>query len=342
MSTYWKATLLAVCHLYLGALPAHGEKTPIDQALFDSFKRYTEISSAAYADECAEPPQAINITKRISNTKTDTQAFLARDEQTNEWILAFRGSSSAKDFLIDLDSRLVPFETAGVTDCKDCKAHQGILKAWNSVSQETIAAVKAALAETPDAKLTVTGHSLGATLASLATLSLVGSDVKVTATYTFGQPRTGNQVFADFADATIPAGKLFRVTHANDGVPQVFTADQGFQHHSTEFWQEDDSDDASKTFKCEGQEPQDCNNSVRGTGIGPGGRGLNAAHTKYAGIKVGAEICNSKDEGQGNEDKEDEENVPDGDEKEDDDDDDDKNQGPETRAPFPPTLYTTP
>lgn len=85
-------------------------------------------------------------------------------------------------------------------------------------------------------------------------MSLIGSGVNVT-TYTFGQPRTGDQAFANFVDQQAPLGVMFRVTHANDGVPQVVSTDAGYSHHSTEFWQEDEPT-AAGTFQCTGQEPQ--------------------------------------------------------------------------------------
>lgn len=87
----------------------------------------------------------------------------------------------------------------------------------------------------------------------LATLTFVGSGIGVT-TYTFGEPRTGNQQWADFVDQQAPEGNMFRVTHANDGVPQTIPTADGYRHHSTEFWQEDEPTPEG-TFRCSGQEP---------------------------------------------------------------------------------------
>jgi hypothetical protein len=101
--------------------------------------------------------------------------------------------------------------------------------------------------------LTVTGHSLGGALASLASASLVGVGMNIT-TYTFGQPRTGDPAYADMIDSVLPFGKMFRVTHANDGVPQTITVADGYRHHSTEFW-ENDPAGANTTVQCSGQEP---------------------------------------------------------------------------------------
>lgn len=117
---------------------------------------------------------------------------------------------------------------------------------------------------------------------------------------------------------------MFRVTHANDGVPQTIPTSDGYRHHSTEFWQRDEAT-PSGVFQCSGQEPgvsylppttaaysvgsglneheQDCNNSVRGTGLGANGIGINAAHLEYLGVSTGnpldggATACNGKPPG---------------------------------------------
>ena len=127
------------------------------------------------------------------------------------------------------------------------------MTAWNSASSDIIAAINTQMASQPGYALTVTGHSLGGALASLASASLAGIGMNIT-TYTFGQPRTGNPAYADMIDRVLPFGKMFRVTHSNDGVPQTITVADGYRHHSTEFW-ENDPAGANTTVQCSGQEP---------------------------------------------------------------------------------------
>lgn len=48
---------------------------------------------------------------------------------------------------------------------------------------------------------------------------------------------------------------MYRVTHTNDGVPQANPTYLGYRHHSTEYWQsEDTTEDAADTVECSGQE----------------------------------------------------------------------------------------
>lgn len=128
---------------------------------------------------------------------------------------------------------------------------------------------------------------MGGALASLAAASLHGQNFTLTV-YTYGQPRTGDQAYADYVDKVFPgANTMFRATHSNDGVPQIPPQSDGYRHHSTEYWESDDSDTSATTYQCTGQEPQDCNQSEPGYGIGNGGIGINLAHLTYFGTSIG-------------------------------------------------------
>lgn len=162
------------------------------------------------------------------------------------------------------------------------QVHQGYLQQWNSVAETVTATIRD---QPNNYSLTVTGHSMGASLAVLAAASLKGQGFNLTS-YTYGQPRTGDPAFADYIDTMLPKDVLFRVTHSNDGVPQTIPTLAGYRHHKTEYWALDPPS-AANTFKCEGDEPADCNNSVKGIGLGANSTGINAAHLLYFGISIG-------------------------------------------------------
>ncbi len=54
------------------------------------------------------------------------------------------------------------------------------------------------LSEHSGAKIIVTGHSLGGSLAILAAADLHKTHGKIDQVYTFGQPRVGNAAFASY------------------------------------------------------------------------------------------------------------------------------------------------
>lgn len=93
--------------------------------------------------------------------------------------------------------------------------------AYDEITQQ----VAMLLHDNPNAKLFITGHSLGGALAALYPVMLhftgeteVAS--KLGAVYTFGQPRVGDQDFANYAGPKL-RGKYFRVVYCNDLVPRI-------------------------------------------------------------------------------------------------------------------------
>ncbi|KAL1619113.1 hypothetical protein SLS56_010247 [Neofusicoccum ribis] len=98
-------------------------------------------------------------------------------------------------------------------------------------------------------------HSLGAAIASIAASSFTSLGFQPTV-YTFGEPRNGNAAFSDYINGQISPENYFRVTHANDGVPQIPPTLLGFEHHGTEYWQSSNTTNTPETvLQCEGNEP---------------------------------------------------------------------------------------
>lgn len=234
--------------------------------------RYTKFSAAAYADNCPIPPSGASVAKFINIASTDTQVYLFRDDAAKEMVVAFRGTSDAHDFIVDFNQTLVAFNSVGISGCSGClvwisssfglvahanicKVHGGYVDAWNSASAQVLDAINTEMNTHEGYALIVTGHSLGASLASLASTSMASLNLGMNiTTYTFGQPRTGNPAYANMVDQVLPSGKMYRVTHSNDGVPQTIPTSAGYRHHSTEFW-ENDPPSAADTVQCSGQEP---------------------------------------------------------------------------------------
>lgn len=114
-----------------------------------------------------------------------------------------------------------------------------------------ISAVKDELSSSGYTTLTITGHSLGAGLSSIATSSFIGSGIKVANTYSYGEPRNGDSEWVSYLRSQIPDENYFRVTHYNDGVPQIPPTVLGFAHHGPEYWQSKKSgNSAATTFNC--------------------------------------------------------------------------------------------
>lgn len=134
-----------------------------------------------------------------------------------------------------------------VTICN--QVHEGFQSAYNAVSGPVSSAVKSALSS--GYRLIVTGHSLGGGIAAVATTSFIGQGMAVAETYTFGEPRNGDAQWAKYVSQQIPDANYYRVTHFNDGVPQIPPTILGYVHHGPEYFQSKNTGNtAQTTLKC--------------------------------------------------------------------------------------------
>lgn len=259
--------------------------------------RYAKFSSAsASGSECYSAPFGSSLEQAIDVQSTDTQASLFRDDNEGEFILAFPGTASRRDGATDGFENKKQFLTQSGNfrrknkyECDGCYVHGGFYTAHSSAVDSYRQALDTGLQSHPNYNISVTGHSLGGALANLAFAALANEDYPVTHAFTYGQPRVGNQEYADFVDKLSGAkedhvGIYKRVTHVNDAVPQLPDLQHGFRHSRTEMFQENGafgSQDASNTYRCYGQESKACNRKSA-----HGGDAADA-HMHYSGIELG-------------------------------------------------------
>lgn len=98
---------------------ALSERIAIDATLTNTITRYAWFASAAYSSDCKIPPFNTTVEKTFYDMITDTQATLFRDDLVEEYILAFRGTSSPVDIITDFRRSLVNC-TAALPSCVNC------------------------------------------------------------------------------------------------------------------------------------------------------------------------------------------------------------------------------
>ena len=134
-----------------------------------------------------------------------------------------------------------------------------------------------------DAKIFVTGHSLGGALAVFAAVDIKSNlaQTKSVTLYTYGQPRVGNEVFSNFIFSLLD-GTYVRVTHYDDTVAHIPPRISGFKHAGNELWfVNKEMDEVRKECPNSAYEEESklCSNSFwLKTGIW--------SHTNYMGIVV--------------------------------------------------------
>lgn len=176
------------------------------------------------------------------------------DDALKAIIVVFRGSENTENWLTNIQVWKVT-----CNECKGCKVHEGFYDAYKSLLTENLEGyIKAALDANPTYRVITTGHSLGGAIASLAAAGIAARfpEAKVTV-YTCGQPRVGNQDFADFINNNVEGS--FRVVYKYDPVPHNPGTIVGFKHAGHEIWYDSSMLDNFK--QCEGSS-KDCSNSV--------------------------------------------------------------------------------
>ena len=133
----------------------------------------------------------------------DAVAIYSSTEIEGWHVLAFRGTEEGADWRV----------TANVWPLLDmgggAQAHRGYGLAWQALKDDVLAQ----LAKLNISHLTVTGHSLGGALATLAAADLPPGDLHL---ITFGNPRATNQLLAEVIGQT---HRVTRYVHGNDLCP---------------------------------------------------------------------------------------------------------------------------
>ena len=189
-------------------------------------------------------------THRIFNDTHDVNGFIGYMPSDKTIYVVFRGSQSFENFVDDMN---IHQEIYHADVCPgQCTAHKGFFAATQSVNEAVIAEVKNLLVARSAWSIVVTGHSLGA---ALATFMAVEISIRLNLTnlrlFTYGSPRLGNLNTATFISGLL--GDRNRITHRKDIVPHMPLFAEHFTHISGE-WYEDEAG----LHACEGFEDPYC------------------------------------------------------------------------------------
>lgn len=179
-----------------------------------------EYSSAAYKNTQIECKNRKIYT--IDDEKTDVQCYIMAEKRKLHII--FRGTDSFKDWITDFQfwKKSIPYKDVN----PEVKVHTGFLNAYKhrGVRDKIHKFIKKDIE-----KVTITGHSYGAALATLCAVDLeYNFPKKDYEVYLFGSPRVGNKAFRDSYNKRV--FKTFRVNNGNDIVTKIPFGVMGYRH----------------------------------------------------------------------------------------------------------------
>ncbi|KAJ9078863.1 hypothetical protein DSO57_1002100 [Entomophthora muscae] len=221
--------------------------------------------------------------KSFKSTTLSSSGYIAVDESDKRILLVFRGASDITNTINNallLPSPMLDTPSGSLV-------HTGFKIAMESLAPEFLATIEALISHSRYAayKVAVIGHSLGGAVASLATVRLhhtLGIPWEEMELYTYGQPRTGNLVFARWLSQQ-PMGSS-RVVHRNDIIPHLAPGLLDiYTHHQNEVWL---GEGTAVTFcKTQVLEDPSCSNSV------PLAELSQSDHLSYFNITLGNQAC---------------------------------------------------
>lgn len=181
--------------------------------------------------------------KYLKNRGTQAYIFTDRPENAALIVLAFRGTEpfNAVDWITDVDLSWLKMGKLG-------RVHLGFMRALGLQDEKDISkgfpkeytedeegrslayyaireTLKALLVNHPNAKILITGHSLGGALAALFPAILAFHDEQsilnsIYGVLTYGQPRVGDAVFGMYMKAVL-GSRYHRMVYRYDVVPRV-------------------------------------------------------------------------------------------------------------------------
>jgi hypothetical protein len=199
------------------------------------------LSGAAYCGkenyktmQLSGPAINFQVTDVLYDSETDLQGYVGLLKKTNTIYVVFRGSSSKLNWQADFE--IIRREYYTYPEC-DCSVHTGFYKATINLKDKTIESVQKLIFKTGFKNVIITGHSLGAAVAQLIGMELHAIDV-YNEVYNFGQPRVGNDKYANFVNTIMKDQFLFRFTHNKDMVPHIPPRAIGYLHSCREIFED--------------------------------------------------------------------------------------------------------
>ena len=224
--------LYDVFHCYLSKIMYESPSAIIDQCLNWGFKK-TSIEIFQYS-------QIEDVTKYTYST----QAAVIYHEESNRIIVAFRGTEPMDLFqwLTDASTKFTTIANRFHDDNAQIRVHEGFCAALGLITEfdplksidfnrsmngapmfiQILNSIQNYQRNNKSCQITITGHSLGAGLASLFSYVLLQYNYEslISGVYTYGQPLVGNRHFAMFLNKKL-GNRFHRWVNHNDIVPRI-------------------------------------------------------------------------------------------------------------------------
>jgi len=201
-------------------------------------------------------------TEYFQGQDTGVKVIIALKGKTT--IIAFRGTNTYEQIYSQVVYGLNNHEgkvitIGGVTVRVNHYFHESFMKLYDDIKPYLM---------DPTRKYILTGHSLGGSMASiLAIKGVIETNIwknEESSLITFGQPRTGDYLYAKQHDLLIDTYRKLRIVCSHDPIPQLKISLWTAHHHSREIWMAIKFWTRRKYWKvCSREDAGDCSKKVR-------------------------------------------------------------------------------
>ncbi|XP_066927746.1 uncharacterized protein [Clytia hemisphaerica] len=217
----------------------HKCPTPNDVTSLDDVRTAMDASDYAYWDDISVgntiQQTGFKITHVEGNDETTFLAFVAESDQAT--LVAFRGSNDFQQLSDQLETQ---FENKGLEEVNFLDRSVKVNEYFLQGTRELVAGIRPSITNN-GRRYIITGHSLGGAMASIFSIMMVDEGKKLwadnpkTVLITFGEPRVGDEAFANLHDEVIPTYRKLRVVNDRDIVPHI-PLPPDYAHHSREIF----------------------------------------------------------------------------------------------------------
>jgi hypothetical protein len=211
----------------------------------DEAKKWLRYSALAYCPEdkvlnwtCPDCLKDRNNTRIeryfIQNPKFENSGYVLADSSQKIIVVGFKGTKTTINWAMNLKTDY--YDPDLPAPFSDAKIHSGFYEMCKVLYPDMKKHFVKLIKKHPTYKIIMTGHSMGGALATLSAFSLVRDNVinwEKLSVITYGQPRVGNQEFADYLNSQHTV--MTRVNREGDLVPTVPTPPL-YYHHGHNFY----------------------------------------------------------------------------------------------------------
>jgi predicted lipase len=172
--------------------------------------------------------------------ESGVRALQGYDSYSESLFIAFRGSVNIQNWIDNIQiSKITPYNDTSIGVSK------GFYKAYNSIKPDLFDNMPNLVDKYNTRRILLTGHSLGAALATLMAYDIATMFPTYELSYVinFGSPRVGNTAFAKSFNGYASSFTHYRITHYYDIVPHVPEEFLGYEHVSDEIWYNEENSD---------------------------------------------------------------------------------------------------